>query len=237
MEDKKKKELIEFSKKYFYYAIVVLILIVPLAYMFIPKFGKKVEKVNYLSNIPNPVQEKWSGIEYDELDGKEVRIYLNYKYSISGRVLHFADYSNKGSWHERLIPFDLGLGWGPLSGSNLDKYFSFTHENTWAARALRTIARNTPEAQKWVSNLGDEVLDTHLSNNHLYPANKEIFDALKKIKKNECIRLDGYLVRVETQTREGQDVFMESSYLRNDYWGNGSCEVIYVTDVTWLISK
>ena len=70
------------------------------------------------------------------------------------------------------------------------------------------------------------------SNSHLIPSNDKIKKQIKKIKKNDYIQIEGYLVHVDADTKKGY-FFWDSSTTREDS-GDGACEVIYVTDVKWL---
>lgn len=86
-----------------------------------------------------------------------------------------------------------------------------------------------------LKNYGHDTLTAYFSNNHLIPSNDNIEKLIKKIKENDYIKLKGYLVNAKTKKASTMDSF-DSSISRVDT-GGGACEVIYVTDITWLEKK
>ena len=72
-----------------------------------------------------------------------------------------------------------------------------------------------------------------ISNNHLIPSDSKIEKLIKRIKKNDYVKLEGYLVSAEEIDGNFK---VRSSTTRSDN-GDGACELIYVTNVTWLKNK
>ena len=70
---------------------------------------------------------------------------------------------------------------------------------------------------------------THSGNHHTIPANYNVRRALKSIRKNDKVILEGYLVNVNG-TYRGKTVFWNTSLSRSDT-GDGSCELFYVSKV------
>ena len=80
---------------------------------------------------------------------------------------------------------------------------------------------------------GRAYVDSHISNNHVIPADMNICWQLRSIHPGAHVRLKGYLVYVEGISTKG-DVFYWYSSLKRDDTGKGACEVMYVTSVEWL---
>lgn len=89
-----------------------------------------------------------------------------------------------------------------------------------------------------VSMLGSNYINSHLSNNHLIPSSKETKEKISQIKIGDFITIKGYLVSVSAEDM----VDWVSSLDRTDAYPlyiaekgeGGSCEIIYVTDVSWI---
>ncbi|MDZ7292121.1 MAG: hypothetical protein ONB44_19785 [candidate division KSB1 bacterium] len=131
------------------------------------------------------------------------------KFSLEARVL-----SKERYWFGReadLCPFDLALGWGPMSDQKiLDQL---------------TIRQNGRRYYWWPKQptLSYEEINSHSANMHLIPANDEIKAMIKQIRRGDIITLRGYLVAV--QSNDGWH--WRSSLSRTDR-GDGACEVIWV---------
>lgn len=114
-----------------------------------------------------------------------------------------------------LIPIDIGIAWGQMAAPGYEyyKYLNFSHSN----RRLNWVykIRNVPFSYDY--------LKSHVSNNHIIPADGNILNALKSVNIYETISLEGYLVNITAEN----GVHVETSLIRND-WG---CEIIYVTRV------
>ena len=76
----------------------------------------------------------------------------------------------------------------------------------------------------------------HVSNNHIIPADKNVRKLMYKVKRNDYIRIDGFLSSVyydNNKKNVTNNSLWTSSTKRNDT-GNGACEIIYVTNIVWL---
>ena len=80
---------------------------------------------------------------------------------------------------------------------------------------------------------GESGVNTCSSNNHLIPANDVIKREIKKIKRGDYVEIKGYLVDINGSNSGDGSFYWNSSKSREDT-GDGSCEVIYVTDIEWL---
>jgi hypothetical protein len=135
-------------------------------------------------------------------------------YSITARVLareryHFDTLAD-------LIPEDLALGWGPMSDNRILRAVDISQSNRfyyWHAPADSPIDRNA--------------IITHSANTHVIPANSLIERQLSRLRAGQIVTLTGELV--DGVRNDG--VWIKTSLVRNDT-GAGSCEVLWITDVT-----
>jgi len=74
--------------------------------------------------------------------------------------------------------------------------------------------------------LGDAYAHSHISNNHIIPADENILKAIKKSKK-KCLLIEGYLTDIRAQM-PSYIFCMDTDLIP----GNPRCEIIYVTKVT-----
>lgn len=137
-------------------------------------------------------------------------------YSISAVVVSKKSYSH--GWQAQISPLDLALVWGKLAEPGYDKFISYSQGNRWYY--WRYSGR---------SPLRNPYISRHSSNNHIIPANNNVFLAMRTIRKKEKVKLEGYLVRLSGKYK-GRDYWWNSSLSRSD-GGDDSCEVFYVERV------
>jgi len=138
------------------------------------------------------------------------------EYQLAGKVVSKKDYSD--GWEAEISPLDLAIVWGKLAEPEYEKYISFSQRNRWYFYEYK------PD-----SPLDNSYIISHSSNNHLIPATHNISLALRTIRKEERVILNGLLVNLKGTYKGGQ-VYWNTSLTRKDT-GNGSCELIYVTKV------
>jgi len=146
----------------------------------------------------------------------QLLIFPQAEYEMTAKVMSKKRYHN--GWESRIIPYDLALAWGKLTESEMKKFIKYTQMLRFY---FYKFTRDCPLTQEYI---GD-----HSSNNHLIPANKNILNVLRKIRKGDIIQLWGYLVNIKG-TYKGKDVNWKTSTSRADT-GNGACELIYVEKV------
>ncbi|MHC1685391.1 MAG: hypothetical protein AB6733_21030 [Clostridiaceae bacterium] len=171
-------------------------------------------------NIENePIQSKIKNINKINKNIDDMKIIISpvVNYSISAEVKSTEDYSS--GWNSKISPVDLALAWGKLNDKNVDKYISYSQSNRWC---YYTYKEECPVDSSYI--------DTHSSNNHIIPANDNLWRAAKAVKKGDVVKLDGYLVNVQCDAN-GQNFTWNSSTTRNDT-GDGACEVFYVNEIT-----
>ena len=138
------------------------------------------------------------------------------EYDISARVVSARSYSRK--WTASLSPMDLALVWGRLEERGMDDYISYKQRNRWY---FYRYSHDCPVDNNYII--------THSSNNHIIPASYNLSLALKNIKKNDHVRVEGYLVRI-TGFSKKRKVNWGTSTTRKDS-GDRSCELIYAKTI------
>ena len=161
-----------------------------------------------------PIQELYFGNEDIEIITEEgtFSVHPKAKYKIAGKIVSLT-YYNYGS--EAIIsPIDLCLVWGTLTQT--DALNSITYTDGY--RSCRyTIINN----QQFYNN---GYTTSHISNNHIIPANDNIKKALEEIHENDDVYLEGYLVDIEALLKNDQVWKWNTSLIRTDT----GCEIIYV---------
>jgi len=138
------------------------------------------------------------------------------RYKIAAVVVGKEFYSL--GWQAQVAPVDVVLVWGKMAEPGYDRYITYSQSDRWYHYQYEP---DSPFTNYYVR--------THSSNNHIIPANDNIFKAIKTIRKREKITLEGYLVNVNS-SHKGETFWWNSSVTRSDT-GDGSCEVIYVTKI------
>ena len=143
---------------------------------------------------------------------KDYKIIPRRTFYLEARVLSKRRY--RTGREAQLAPFDLALGWGPMSDDTILKDIKITQSNRWYYYKYKLPP---PLAKK-------EII-SHSGNMHLIPANNTILNQIRKVRPGQVVELEGYLVSVRAE--EGWN--WNSSLSRIDT-GSGSCEVVWVDD-------
>jgi hypothetical protein len=152
-------------------------------------------------------EKKWTSGEYT--------IEALAEYKIKARVLSRNNFSfGKES---DLSPFDLALGWGPMSDQSIIDKIDISQRNRW----YHWQADVFPIPKKDIS--------LNSANVHIIPKDEAIEDKFDKVYRGSLIEMKGYLVKVTTS--EG---WRWISSLRRDDTGGGSCELFWIEEVTVL---
>jgi hypothetical protein len=146
------------------------------------------------------------------ISGKRVLITGIAKYSINGILVSKKYY--QFSLPNRLAPWDYALVWGDVPVALPWMKFRQGRRFVWWS-----YTRSFP--------LGGDYLESHISNNHLIPATKNVRYALARIKKGSAIRIDGWLIHLDISKGSRTFYTWNSSTVRTDT-GMGACELIYV---------
>lgn len=137
-------------------------------------------------------------------------------FEITARVLSSKRYRFDNE--SDLAPVDLFLGWGVMSDDLVLSELELSQGSRWSNWHCKTLP--VPREQ----------IEHNASNMHLIPQNDDIDGAIKKAKTGNLVKFNGYLVKV-TRNDGWQ---WQSSLTRNDT-GNGSCEVVFVTDFAIIL--
>lgn len=133
-------------------------------------------------------------------------------YDVTARVLSKKDYTwDKSS---ALSPVDFALGWGVMSDSAVLSDLRVSQSGRW----FYVYWKN--------ANVDTNQVMTHSANTHILPATPEIARKVKNVQHNQVVHLRGYLVQVTKR-----DGFLWRSSLSRGDTGDGSCEVLWVTEV------
>lgn len=134
------------------------------------------------------------------------------EYEVTARVLSKKDYT----WDKSadLSPVDLALGWGVMSDSGLLENLRISQSGRWFYVYWQNV------------NVDVNQVMTHSANTHILPANADIARQVKNVRRDDIVRLQGYLVQVTKR-----DGFLWRSSLTRGDTGDGSCEVLWVTNI------
>lgn len=134
-------------------------------------------------------------------------------FSVEARVLSREDY---GFGREAdLSPTDLALGWKRMADDDVLSRLSLSQ----SGRFFRYSWRDRPP-------LDPAEIVRSASNMHMIPANDTIADALKKVRRDDRVRIDGWLVQADAT-----DGWRWRSSLSRDDSGSGACELVYVCSI------
>ncbi len=197
-----------------------------------PKVSATTE--NSIDTSREPIQKNLNDAKYIKYRG-EKGIYAlkpQAEYSISALVVA----KNNNFWFRDIMRskfddvalLDLGLVWGDLAldKKELYNYIKFKSKKTLGqARALHYHWDSTsPWANGYIT--------SHIAHTHMIPANPNVMGGLLQIKKNDIVKIDGYLVDIYTDKSE---LIAYTSMSRTDTnassRGSGACEDMYVTQV------
>lgn len=151
------------------------------------------------------------------IDGLKALLTPKAKYKIAGRVVSKRHYYM--DWLSKLSPVDLAIAWGPMATKQFDEHVSYSHSDRYYSYRYTGEFSGDPS-----------IIATHSANEHLIPANDRIAKALKSIKTDEIVELEGVLVDVDWMDEKSEAKNLSTSLTRDDV-GAGACEIIYVSKV------
>jgi len=135
-------------------------------------------------------------------------------FSVEARVLSRENYV----WglESELAPTDLLLGWGRMAEDAFVSQFSFSQARRYGSYEWRGSPPLPP----------DEIIRS-VSNMHIIPHDANVARELRRVKKGERVRIDGWLVLATNL-----DGFRWHSSLSREDTGNGACEIVYACAIT-----
>ena len=137
-------------------------------------------------------------------------------FSVDARVLSRRDYSV--GREAELSPTDLALGWQAMTDDAVLSQLEINQAGRWYHYRWRG---EPPIAPREIARLS--------ANMHLIPADAATAKALRAVRQDDRVRIDGWLV--EAQSPDG---WRWRSSTRRDDAGQGGCEVVYVCAITRL---
>lgn len=169
---------------------------------------------NQIGELPNPVQINLDEPKTISITGQsgEVDITLLAEYTIEAVVKSKKKYNS--DYPSQVSSYDLALAWGNLNMEEIDKNIKYSQSSRWYFYRYK------------MDNLVDQdYISKHSTNVHIIHKDNVVLKELKSVRENDHVKLDGYLVNVNFSN--GPWI---SSLTRSDT-GNGSCEIMYVTNV------
>lgn len=165
-------------------------------------------------NLENPIQNniKVKEITIFDKKGNPVNISLFAEYKVYAGVKGVEKYWSDSA--SIVAPVDFILAWGNLNDVTLDKVIRYSQSKRWY---FYKYSIDAP--------VDGEYISQHSANTHIIPKDDQILKKIKKIRKSDYILLEGYLATVHFESGD-----WSSSNNRQDT-GNGSCEILYVTNV------
>ena len=191
--------------------IIILssVLVIVLVYFFYPE-----KVITYPPGITAPEQPKQNNLIYPKnWKVREFNIQGLAEYNIKARVLSRNNFSF--GEESNLSPFDLALGWGPMSDQSVIDQFDISQSNRW---------------YHWYSDhLPIPIRDVSLNsaNVHIIPKDKTVEEKFENVYKGSLVEMKGYLVKVTKA-----DGWHWISSLKRDDTGGGSCELFWVEEVS-----
>ena len=188
--------------------IALALLIVVLVYFFYPE-----TVITYPAGITAPDKPKQTNlVGTNEWKLAEFSFMALAEYSIKARVLSRNNFS-VGKESE-ISPFDLALGWGPMSDQSIIDKIDISQSNRW----YRWKADVLPIPAREIS--------LNSANVHIIPKDETIEKKFDEVYKGSLIEMKGYLVEI-TNT-EG---WRWTSSLKRDDTAGGSCELFWVEEL------
>ena len=135
-------------------------------------------------------------------------------FSVEARVLAREDY-HLGREAD-LSPTDLALGWGRMREDTVLARLDISQSGRW----YQYRWRDTPPLPP------DEIVRSS-ANMHMIPANGDVAAALHRVRRDERVRIDGWLVEADAS-----DGWRWRSSLTREDSGGGTCELVYVCAIT-----
>jgi len=205
----------------------------------LPRFAKyKTQEV--IDVVADPIQYELEEEEYEEIieyatleDKDIVKLRKQAEVSISGRVvaknyLFWGNYLPKGKRvFQSAAMMDLGLVWGDLADKEVLKGFVFYSAKDVKHRALYPKLKLgvTRPPVPW------PYARTHMTNVHVIPANSDIMSVLIYLRKNQEVKIEGYLVDLQLDGGAWLHTNVNRAAASLAARGNSPDEIMYVTKV------
>ena len=187
-----------------------------------------------------PIQKILENQKFINASGEKDKysLQLMANYSLSGMVVA----KNDNFWFRDIMRntfddialLDLGIVWGDLAYNKelLYEFINFKSKKTLGQ--ARTLHYRWKAGVPWDA----QYITSHVSHTHIIPANYNIMGGLLKIKKNDIVKIDGFLVDIYTvnnqivaRTSLSRTDNNATSRGKNGRNAGGACEIMYVTSL------
>lgn len=218
---------------------VVIIALMPFLCMWLVR--KPHEYVANFANLGEPVQIETSWWTTIKANWDTVSVNFLAEYDISWRVLTTAQYWDgllqrifaRDRLEDNIIRYkDVWMWWWVFTQDEYVKRFDWISFSRFLFPQWKSYDDYIYIKNNCSCDNIESFINTHMSHNHLIPANHHIKVLIRKIKKWDYIHIKWYLVEL----RWSWWYHLKSSLTREDTW-DGACETIYVTDISWLREK
>lgn len=203
---------------------VIFGLLFSFALIFIEKQGYR----RAIAGLHIPIQaelESADPIEWSR-SGYDIVIQPKYSYRLEGLVTHTKDYDGDNP-PNNISPKDVAVAWGKVAECNNIIDFK------WAQDKRHVYMQYSAEAADL--HLGGSThAGAQFSNNHLIPANNDVKKEIDMIRRGDHIIIEGYLVYT-TFYKDGRVYSRWNSSTTRYDSGDTACEIIYVTNVKWVV--
>ena len=198
------------------FIVIGIVLVLVVVFIFVYKYQTMPvptgEAAGDIDVSLEPVQVPYSGENfYKEYDG--ITFTLEPVATFSGSFLVVSTRYHYQSPTDKLSPVDLCVIWGELAEPEHREHVHFSIQ---AARWCSI---------SWDSSIGlDEgYVDSHFANIHVIPVNENVLKALKSVKTEQSIHVEGFLVNVYRHEK----CIWRTSLSRTD----SDCEFLYLTKI------
>jgi len=169
---------------------------------FTPPEGVLATEVPLQRDLDEPRSFAARGVTFDE----------RARYDLTVRLLRKERYRIDGA--ASIAPWDLAVGWGPMSDSEVLDQLEITQSGRFFYWRLRDPANFSLPPHDLVASAGQI---------HAIPANAEVESQLATIRRGQILTLHGYLVDV----RGPSGLRWNTSLTREDS-GDGACEIMWI---------
>ncbi|GGA69319.1 hypothetical protein GCM10011521_04390 [Arenimonas soli] len=164
------------------------------------------------AGLAEPLQVLVADAPVATIDGHRLRPLA--AFALEARVLGREDY--RFDRNAALSPTDLALGWQRMADPAVYKQLDISQRGRWYH--YRWGAEGPP--------LPVQEIVRSSANMHLVPANDRVAAAIDRVKKDQTVRLQGWLVEIRSD-----DGWLWRSSLTREDSGDGACELIYVCEL------
>ena len=183
----------------------------------------------------SPAVQRGKTFDYSSLIKKNstVQIIPQAHYKIAGRVVLHSNDVYVGKYFDSVAAYNLGLTWGKTISE--PKFFK-KYLDVYGEKDHFSGMRNMYWRWNSLMPLKADYINSHISQIHIIPANKNVLSALLKLKNYKAVQLEGELVDVNFKSSDnGQPISYYTSLSTKDNGssgrGSGSSEIMYVTKV------